>query len=86
VPENSGILVFAILPPDMNTHLLTPLKRLARNKHLRVVRESTRKIFQILQMLVVRMVTIKPRKVRKIFRLILAYRSKTTTSAQPPQK
>jgi hypothetical protein len=56
----------------MNTLLLTPLKRLARNKHLRVLRESTRKVFQILEMLVVRVVAIEPRKVRKILRLVFA--------------
>lgn len=44
VPKNGSVLVFATLPPNMNTLLLTALKRLARNKNLRVLRESIRKI------------------------------------------
>jgi hypothetical protein len=69
----------------MNPLLLTPLKGLARNKHFRVLRESIRKVLQILKMLIVIVIAIKPRKIRKILGLVLAYRSNTVKSAQSPQ-
>jgi hypothetical protein len=72
MPENGSILVLATLTPNMNTLLLTTLKRFARNKHLRVLGESTRKVVQILKMFVIRVVAIEPRKVGKILRLVLA--------------
>jgi hypothetical protein len=84
MPEDSFVRVLATLAPNVNTFLLTTLKRFARDKHLRVLGESTRKVVQVLEMFVIRVVAIEPRKVRKILRLVLAYNI-TITSAQPPQ-
>jgi hypothetical protein len=84
MPKDSFIRVLATLAPDVNTFLLTTLKRFARDKHLRVLGESTRKVVQILKMFVIRVVAIEPRKVRKILWLVLA--CSTIKSAQPTQQ
>jgi hypothetical protein len=71
MPQNGSLLVLSTFAPDVDTLLLTALKRLAGNEDLRVLRESTREIVQIVKVLIVRMVAIEPRKVRKILRLVL---------------
>ena len=71
MPQNGSVLVLSTFAPNVNTLLLTALKRLAGNKDLRVLRESTREIVQIVKVLIVRVVAIEPRKVRKVLRLVL---------------
>jgi len=71
MPKNGSVLVLATFAPDVNTLLLATLKRLASNKDLRVLRESTREVIQIFKVLIVGVVAIEPGKVRQILRLVL---------------
>ena len=71
MPKNGSVLVLSTFTPNVNTLLLATLKRLASNEDLRVLRESTGEVFQILEVLVVGVVAIEPSEVRQILRLVL---------------
>jgi hypothetical protein len=71
MPQNGSVLVLSTFTPDVDALLLATLKRLAGNEDLRVLRESTREIVQIVKVLVVGVVAVKPGKIREILRLVL---------------
>jgi hypothetical protein len=72
MPKNGSVLVLSTFTPDVNAFLLTTLQRLTSNEDLGVLGESTREIVQILEVLIVGVVAVEPRKVRQILRLVLA--------------
>ena len=71
MPQDGGVLILSTFAPDVDTLLLAALKRLASNEDLRVLRESTREVVQIVKVFIVRVVAIEPGKVRQILRLVL---------------
>jgi hypothetical protein len=72
MPKNGSVLVLATFAPDVDTLLLTTLERLASNEDFRVLRESAREIVQVVKVLVVRVVAVKPGEIRQILRLVLS--------------
>jgi hypothetical protein len=72
VPQDSRFLSGLSFAPDVDARLRTTLKRGTRDKDLRVLRESTNQLVQVLQMVLIRVVGIEPGFTGKLIRLVLA--------------